>query len=103
MEAVVDRENMRGAYKRVVGNKGVAGVDGMSVDELNPYLHREWSRIKEELLAGRFEPSPVRLVGIPKPGGGVRMLDIPDGGGSVGAAGCASGFDACFRLYFFRV
>lgn len=77
MEAVVDRENMRAAYKRVVGNKGAAGVDDMSVDELKPYLDLEWSRIKEELLAGRFMPSPVRLVEIPKPGGGVRMLGIP--------------------------
>lgn len=77
MEAVVDRENMTAAYKRVVGNKGAAGVDGMTVDELNPFLHREWSRVKEELLAGRFMPSPVRLVEIPKPGGGVRALGIP--------------------------
>ena len=77
MEAVVDRENMVAAYKRVVGNKGAAGVDGMLVEELKPYLDVEWSRIREELLAGRFEPSPVRLVEIPKPGGGVRMLGIP--------------------------
>ena len=77
MEAVVDRENMRAAYKRVVGNKGSAGVDGMSVDGLSPFLHREWPRVKGELLAGRYESSPVRLVEIPKPGGGVRSLGIP--------------------------
>ena len=77
MEAVVGRENMTAAYKRVVGNRGAAGVDGMSVDELNPFLHREWSRVKEDLLADRFEPRPVRLVEIPKSGGGVRSLGIP--------------------------
>lgn len=77
MEAVVDRENMVAAYKRVVANKGAAGVDGMPVEDLKPYLDGEWPRIKEELLCGRFVPSPVRLVEIPKPGGGVRALGIP--------------------------
>jgi RNA-directed DNA polymerase len=77
MEAVVDRENMVAAYRRVMANKGAPGVDGMPVEELKPYLNREWSRIKEDLLAGRFEPQPVRLVEIPKPGGGVRKLGIP--------------------------
>jgi RNA-directed DNA polymerase len=77
MEAVVDRENMTAAYRRVVANKGAAGVDGMPVEDLQPFLNREWSRIKEELLAGRYRPQPVRLVEIPKPGGGVRKLGIP--------------------------
>ena len=77
MDAVVERGNMTAAYKRVVGNKGAAGVDGMPVDELKPHLNRVWSRVKEDLLAGRFEPAPVRVVEIPKPGGGVRMLGIP--------------------------
>ena len=77
MEAVVERENMFAALKRVRANKGAAGVDGMSVDALLPYLREHWPRIKEELLAGRYAPSPVRLVEIPKPGGGLRSLGIP--------------------------
>jgi group II intron reverse transcriptase/maturase len=78
MEAVVGRENMRVAYRRVVGNRGSAGVDGMSVDELKPYLNEHWGRIKSELLEDRYQPHPVRSVEIPKPGGkGVRMLGIP--------------------------
>jgi len=77
MEAVVERGNMQAAWKRVKGKKGSAGVDGMSVDALLPYLREHWLRIKEELLAGRYAPSPVRLVEIPKPGGGLRPLGIP--------------------------
>jgi RNA-directed DNA polymerase len=77
-EAVVGRENMRQAFKRVKKNKGAAGVDNMSVDELLPYLNEHWSRIKEELLEGRYEPRPVRKVEIPKPDGkGIRQLGIP--------------------------
>lgn len=77
MEAVVDRENMTTAYKRVMANKGAPGVDGMPVEELLPFLNREWAGIKEDLLADWFAPSPVRLVEMPKPGGGVRTLGIP--------------------------
>jgi len=77
MEAVVERGNMQAAWKRVKANQGAAGVDGMTVDALPAYLREHWPQIKEELLAGRYVPSPVRLVEIPKPGGGLRPLGIP--------------------------
>jgi len=77
MEAVVARENMARAYARVVQNKGAAGVDGMGVGELKPYLHNHWEGIKKELLDGRYRPQAVRKVEIPKAGGGMRMLGIP--------------------------
>jgi len=78
MEAVVERENMLNAFRRVVGNKGAAGVDAMSVDELKPYLPTHWERIKEQLLEGSYQPQPVRRVEIPKPGGkGMRKLGVP--------------------------
>lgn len=77
MEAVVERENMRAALKRVEANKGAAGVDGTSAQALRPWLHEHWPRVKEELLEGRYKPSPVRRVDIPKPGGGMRQLGIP--------------------------
>jgi len=77
MAAVVERENMKAALRRVEANKGAAGVDGMTVAALRPYLMEHWLRIKEELLAGRYQPSPVRGVEIPKPGGGMRQLGIP--------------------------
>jgi len=78
MGAVVERENMVTAYKHVVRNKGSAGVDGMTVEDLRPYLHAHWHTIKAELLAGRYRPQPVLKVEIPKPGGkGMRQLGIP--------------------------
>ena len=77
MEAVLERENMLAAYGRVVGNKGAAGVDGMTTDDLKAYLTAHWSQIKDELLSGRYEPSPVKQVETPKPNGGVRKLGIP--------------------------
>jgi RNA-directed DNA polymerase len=78
MEAVVGRENMWSAFKRVEANQGAPGVDGMPVSELRGYLREHWPGIKEELLEGRYIPSPVRKVEIPQPGGkGVRQLGIP--------------------------
>ncbi len=78
IDQVVSRENLIRAHKRVVRNKGAAGVDGMTVNDLMPYCREHWSRIREELLSGRYQPQPVRKVEIPKPGGqGVRTLGIP--------------------------
>ena len=77
MELVVSRENMMAAYIRVVGNKGAAGVDKMTVTDLKPFLVEHWPRIEEELLEDRYQPQAVRGVEIPKPGGGVRLLGMP--------------------------
>ncbi|ABY91475.1 group II intron reverse transcriptase/maturase [Thermoanaerobacter sp. X514] len=77
LEMIVERGNMRAAYKRVVANKGSHGVDGMEVDELLPYLKENWATIKQQLLEGKYKPQPVRRVEIPKPDGGVRLLGIP--------------------------
>lgn len=77
MELIVSRENMMAAYARVVGNKGAAGVDRMSVADLKPFLKEHWAVIREDLLEDRYQPQAVRGVEIPKPGGGVRLLGIP--------------------------
>lgn len=78
MEAVVERENMWAAFRRVKSNKGAAGVDNMTVAELSGYLREEWPRIRQELLEDRYRPQPVLGVEIPKPDGkGVRQLGIP--------------------------
>ena len=65
MEAVVERENMLTALHRVMSNRGAAGVDRMTVEELKPYLKEEWKRIKEELLTDEYRPSAVLKVEIP--------------------------------------
>ena len=78
MEEVCERENLKKALRRVKANKGSAGVDGMTVDEITGYLKQHWPAIREQLLSGTYEPKPVRRVEISKPdGGGVRKLGIP--------------------------
>jgi retron-type reverse transcriptase len=77
MALVVERSNLARALKCVRQNQGSAGSDGMTADELLPYLRQHWARLREELLMGRYQPSVVRRHQIPKPGGGVRTLGIP--------------------------
>lgn len=77
MESVCERENMRKALKRVERNGGAPGVDGMKTTQLRGYLRRHWTKIKASLLAGTYQPLPVRRKEIGKPDGGVRMLGIP--------------------------
>lgn len=77
MEEVLDQSNLNAAFKRVRKNKGSAGVDGMSVDELSDYLKKNGQTIRTQLLSGNYKPMPVKRVEIPKPDGGVRLLGIP--------------------------
>lgn len=76
-EQVMGRENLLAALKRVEANGGAAGIDGMTVEELRPYLREHWLEIRARLDAGKYQPRPVRRVEIPKPDGGVRLLGIP--------------------------
>ena len=77
MEEVCERENLKEALRQVKSNKGSAGMDGITVDQLTDYLKQHWPVIREQLLNGTYEPKPVRRVEIPKPDGGVRKLGIP--------------------------
>src|SRR6476661_2180986 len=78
LEDICERANLKEALRQVRSNKGSAGVDGMTVDQLADYLKQHWPAIREQLLNGTYEPQPVRRVEIPKPDkGGVRKLGIP--------------------------
>jgi RNA-directed DNA polymerase len=77
MEKICQRENLWQAFKRVKGNGGSPGIDGMTVDDFADYLKQHWITIREQLLSGTYQPQPVRRVEIPKPDGGVRKLGIP--------------------------
>jgi group II intron reverse transcriptase/maturase len=77
MERIIERGNVLRALKRVQQNQGSPGVDGVTVEELAPYLRQSWPVIREALLAGTYQPSVVKRGEIPKPGGGVRQLGIP--------------------------
>lgn len=77
LEEVLDRDNLRDAWKQVKKNKGAPGVDGMTIAQAFDWLRENISYLEEQVLAETYRPAPVRRVDIPKPGGGTRMLGVP--------------------------
>jgi len=76
-ERFLSRENLARALRRVERNAGAAGIDGMTVAELRPWLRQRWPDVRARLEAGTYRPQPVRRVAIPKPSGGERLLGVP--------------------------
>ena len=77
LERILDRNNLNQAYLKVKRNGGSAGVDGMTVEEMLPYLKEHREELLESLISERYKPKAVRRVEIPKPDGGKRMLGVP--------------------------
>ena len=76
-ELIFEKNNLNQAYLQVVRNKGASGVDGMTCDQLLPYLKEHREELLAELRAGAYQPKPVRRVEIDKEDGGKRKLGIP--------------------------
>jgi group II intron reverse transcriptase/maturase len=77
LEMILDVENLNAAYQRVKRNRGAAGVDGMTVEEMFLYLKEHGGELVQNIKDGKYKPQPVRRVEIPKPDGGVRLLGVP--------------------------
>jgi len=77
LERILYKDNFNRAYKRVKANKGAPGIDGMTVEDALPYLREHQQELTDRIYKGKYTPSPVRRVEIPKPDGGVRKLGIP--------------------------
>lgn len=77
MEKVVTETNAVAARDAVIRNRGAAGIDRMTTEQLSGHLSEHWESIRRKLKAGTYVPAPVKRVEIPKPGGGVRLLGIP--------------------------
>ena len=77
LEQILTPENLELAYRQVRKNKGAGGIDGMQVDELLPFLQEHQNELVQALRDGKYRPSPVRRVEIPKENGKTRKLGIP--------------------------
>ena len=76
MESVV--EHLEEALDHVVRNKGAPGPDGRTVEQVQQDWLSTRRRLARALRAGSYQPGAIRRVEIPKPGGGVRQLGIPN-------------------------
>ena len=77
MEEILSKENLETARKAVIANKGSAGVDRMTVNELTKFIEEHGDEITERIRMRKYRPLPVRRVQIPKPDGSKRNLGIP--------------------------
>lgn len=77
MDEILSRDNLNQAYKQVKKNRGTAGVDGMTVDEMSDYMARHKDEIIAQIRQRKYQPDPVLRVEIPKPDGGIRLLGVP--------------------------
>ncbi|MEO3892756.1 group II intron reverse transcriptase/maturase [Nonomuraea sp. B5E05] len=66
------------AWERVRANRGAAGVDRVTLADVEEYgVARMLGELQDDLRAGRYRPAPSRRVDIPKPQGGKRPLGVP--------------------------
>lgn len=77
LERILSRANMLKAWERVKANKGAPGMDNMPIADFMAFAREHWEEIRASLLAGTYQPLPVKRVEIPKPTGGTRPLGIP--------------------------
>ena len=77
LERIFGPDNLQKAYKQVVGNKGAGGVDKMGTSELLPYLNLHLGELIEKIRSGKYRPTAIRRVEIPKGNGKKRQLGIP--------------------------
>jgi len=78
IENVISDRNMQEAIVVIKRNKGAPGIDGITTEEIEDEMQKQWPTIKQQILEGKYRPKPVRRVKIPKPDRrGIRQLGIP--------------------------
>lgn len=77
MAEILAKDNLNSAYKHVIRNKGAAGIDGMTCEDLFEHLREHGEEIRDEVKSRLYKPMPVRRVEIPKPDGSMRKLGVP--------------------------
>ncbi len=77
IEKVIAARNLTNACKKVVQNKGSAGIDGMTVDKLKAFIDAHRSEVVRQLISKSYIPQAIKGVEIPKPNGKTRLLGVP--------------------------
>lgn len=77
-DKVYRKDILREAWEKVKANRGAAGIDGQTIQEIEENgVEAFLDQLQEELREGRYRPQAVRRVNMPKPDGRQRPLGIP--------------------------
>jgi CRISP-associated protein Cas1 len=77
LASIISDAHLRQAWRRVKANGGAPGQDRQSIADFETSLDASLLEIRTKVLDGTYRPRPMRLLPIPKPNGGERMLAIP--------------------------
>ncbi len=77
LSMILSRNNMLEAYKQVKTNKGSAGIDGITIEQMDGYLRQNWRETKQFIKERKGKPQPILRIEIPKSNGDIRNLGIP--------------------------
>ena len=77
IKQLTSKKNLNLAYAQVYKNKGSCGVDGVRVSELKSKLQSHGQLYIERIKVGKYQPSPILGIEIPKSNGKTRLLGIP--------------------------
>jgi RNA-directed DNA polymerase len=77
VDKAIRPETLKIAWEKVERNKGSSGIDGVSVERFAAGAELYLAELHESLKSGRYCPSPVKRVDIPKGKGQTRPLGIP--------------------------
>lgn len=100
IEDLLRPEQVMEAWQRVKRNRGAAGTDRITIEELEPVFEQVWPSVNQSVRSGTYHPLPLRVVPIPKPSGGVRELAIPSVMDRVVQQTLAMGFSSIWNLRF---
>ncbi|MGO9742639.1 MAG: group II intron reverse transcriptase/maturase [Roseiarcus sp.] len=78
LEEAASEANLARALLNVVRNKGAPGIDGQTVETAERNAAALIAGLRQALLRESYRPGEVRRVWLPKPGGGLRGLGIPN-------------------------
>ncbi|MGW6754932.1 hypothetical protein [Streptomyces sp. NPDC055006] len=81
------------AWEKGRAKKGAPGVDAVAIEEFEEDLRGNLYRVWNRMSSGCYFPPPVRMVEIPKPQGGIRVLGVP----TVGDRVAQTGWRWCWR------
>lgn len=76
-DKVYKMDNLVQAYKKVKANRGMCGIDGVSISDFEEVKEAELNRLERELRTKSYCPQAVKRVFVEKPNGDKRPLGVP--------------------------